>query len=119
MTGAARGTGGDVPGLSLHSSASVEVDVFSGAADERGTGDGVGTTVNGPLPAGTGDDGYRDAFEGTVLPSLRRSRWNAGLSAMPKDLFGQGLDFCFGFAVFTFNLLGDGLRDIVDPRKRT
>jgi len=23
------------------------------------------------------------------------------------------------FAVFTFNLLGDGLRDIVDPRKRT
>jgi peptide/nickel transport system permease protein len=22
-------------------------------------------------------------------------------------------------AVFTFNLLGDGLRDMVDPRKRT
>jgi peptide/nickel transport system permease protein len=22
-------------------------------------------------------------------------------------------------AVFTFNLLGDGLRDLIDPRKRT
>ena len=26
---------------------------------------------------------------------------------------------CLMFAVFTFNLLGDGLRDMVDPRRRT
>src|SRR5205814_9137654 len=33
---------------------------------------GVGTTVNVPLPAGTGDDGYRLAFDEVVAPALER-----------------------------------------------
>jgi len=44
----------------------------TGAADERGRGAGKGTTVNVPLPAGTGDERLREAFEAEVLPALER-----------------------------------------------
>ncbi|SER69588.1 arginase family protein [Natrinema salaciae] len=37
---------------------------------EQGTGDGEGYTVNVPLPAGTGDDGYRYAMDELVGPVL-------------------------------------------------
>lgn len=42
----------------------------TGAADERGRNAGVGATVNIPLPAGSGDEDYREAFERRVLPAL-------------------------------------------------
>ena len=42
----------------------------SGAANERGEGDGKGFTVNVPLSAGGGDGIYRGAFERVVLPVL-------------------------------------------------
>ena len=40
----------------------------TGTVDEHGTGDGTGYTVNVPLPAGTGDAGYADAFDRLVEP---------------------------------------------------
>ena len=43
----------------------------TGAARETGRGAGRGTTLNVPLPAGTGDEGYAAAIEGTILPALR------------------------------------------------
>ena len=43
----------------------------TGAASERGGGDGEGTTVNVPLAAGGGDAEYRQAFDDEVLPSIR------------------------------------------------
>lgn len=42
----------------------------TGAIHETGEGDGVGFTVNVPLPAGTGDQGYRHVFEEVVLPLI-------------------------------------------------
>jgi acetoin utilization deacetylase AcuC-like enzyme len=42
-----------------------------GRAADRGTGVGEGTTVNVPLPAGCGDEGYAYAFEQVVEPALR------------------------------------------------
>ena len=42
-----------------------------GAIDQVGTGPGAGFTVNVPLPAGTGNRGYREAFERVVLPVAR------------------------------------------------
>jgi len=45
-----------------------------GTVEQRGAGDGEGATVNVPLPAGTGDDGYRYAFERGVAPALERFR---------------------------------------------
>lgn len=41
----------------------------TGALAEVGTGPGLGTTINLPLPAGTAGDGYRLAFEEVVLPA--------------------------------------------------
>ena len=40
----------------------------SGELEQVGSSAGVGATVNIPLPAGTGDRGYRAAFEQLVLP---------------------------------------------------
>ena len=44
----------------------------TGAADETGVGAGEGATLNVPLPAGTGDDGYERAIRERVLPALSR-----------------------------------------------
>jgi acetoin utilization deacetylase AcuC-like enzyme len=44
----------------------------SGVVHETGEGKGRGATVNVPLPAATGDDGYRCVFEQVVVPVARR-----------------------------------------------
>jgi acetoin utilization deacetylase AcuC-like enzyme len=41
----------------------------SGAANERGEGQGSGFTLNVPLRAGGGDEVYRTAFEDVVVPA--------------------------------------------------
>ncbi len=43
----------------------------TGERDETGEGDGAGTTLNFPLPAGAGDPEYRDAFDELVAPAFR------------------------------------------------
>ena len=43
----------------------------TGAASERGAGDGAGATVNVPLRAGTSPGDFLAAFRGQVLPALR------------------------------------------------
>jgi acetoin utilization deacetylase AcuC-like enzyme len=65
----------------------------TGAAGERGRGAGQGATVNVPLPAGTGDDGYRRALEEDVLPALRDFApevllLSAGFDAWRRDPLG-------------------------------
>jgi acetoin utilization deacetylase AcuC-like enzyme len=44
----------------------------TGAADEMGAEDGYGTTLNLPLPYGTGDTGFQLLYDQVVLPALRR-----------------------------------------------
>ena len=65
----------------------------TGAADEIGVGDGMGATLNLPLPAGTDDEGYAAAIEGRVLPELRRFApdillLSAGFDAWKRDPLG-------------------------------
>ncbi|NEU58839.1 histone deacetylase [Halorussus sp. MSC15.2] len=43
----------------------------TGEIEETGEGEGAGTTLNVPLPAGAGDPEYRDAFDELVAPALR------------------------------------------------
>ncbi len=43
----------------------------TGAASETGIDAGAGATLNVPLPAGTGDEGYREVLDRQVLPRLR------------------------------------------------
>src|SRR6056297_272357 len=42
----------------------------TGDVDEVGEGDAAGTTLNAPLPAGSGDPEYRTAFDDLVAPAL-------------------------------------------------
>jgi acetoin utilization deacetylase AcuC-like enzyme len=46
----------------------------TGALHERGSGPGLGATVNLPLPAGCGDAEYAAVFERVLLPRLRSFR---------------------------------------------
>jgi acetoin utilization protein AcuC len=43
----------------------------TGSASERGTGPGEGSVINVPLPAGTGDEVWLEAFRAEVLPAVR------------------------------------------------
>lgn len=65
----------------------------TGAEHETGVGEGVGATFNVPLPAGTGDEGYREAIRGRVLPALRSFEpqvllLSAGFDAWQRDPLG-------------------------------
>jgi acetoin utilization deacetylase AcuC-like enzyme len=65
-----------------------------GTVAQRGAADGEGTTVNVPLPAGTGDDGYRFAFDRVVEPAVRGFRpdfilVSAGQDAAATDTHGR------------------------------
>ncbi len=65
----------------------------TGAAGEVGEGDGLGFTVNVPLPAGTREDVYAAAFAGVFLPVLREFEpelliVSAGYDAHVADLLG-------------------------------
>ncbi|WP_227352682.1 histone deacetylase family protein [Haladaptatus salinisoli] len=42
----------------------------TGEIDESGTDDGAGTTLNAPLPAGSGDPEYRTVFDELVAPAF-------------------------------------------------
>ena len=53
----------DVAYVSLHGDPARAYPYLTGFADERGSGRGLGSTTNVPLPAGTGDDEYLDALD--------------------------------------------------------
>lgn len=75
---------------------------LSGELEQVGSGKGAGYTVNIPLPAGTGDRGYRAAFEQLVLPIGYRFQpqlviISAGQDANWLDPLGQMLVSMNGF----------------------
>lgn len=66
----------------------------SGDMDEVGSGDGIGTTVNIPFPAGTTGDVYRSALDEVVLAELERFAptwllYSAGFDAHRADPLTQ------------------------------
>jgi acetoin utilization deacetylase AcuC-like enzyme len=65
-----------------------------GSRDQRGEDDGAEATINVPLPAGSGDETYRLAFERVVAPALARFRpefvlVSAGQDAAATDPHGR------------------------------
>ena len=78
----------------------------TGAPSERGTGAGLGTTLNVPLPVGCSDAQIYDALEDQLVPAAQKFHpdfifISAGFDAMRGDLLG-----CFdvtpeGFAALT------------------
>jgi acetoin utilization deacetylase AcuC-like enzyme len=57
----------------------------SGAADERGSGDGAGATLNLPMRAGAGDADVLRAYEALALPALEAFRPQALLISAGYD----------------------------------
>ena len=75
----------------------------TGALRERGERDGAGTTLNVPLPGGTGDEGYLRVFEEILQPHAEAFRpelilLSAGYDAHWKDLLGGMHVSAAGFA---------------------
>jgi acetoin utilization deacetylase AcuC-like enzyme len=65
-----------------------------GAITETGSGKGVGSTINVPLPAGSGTGAYRAAFDRIVLPALNAFKPEmivvaCGLDAGNHDALGR------------------------------
>jgi acetoin utilization deacetylase AcuC-like enzyme len=84
----------------------------TGAVGERGLDAGEGFTLNVPLPAGTGDEGYEEAIRGRILPALRRFApdaliVSAGFDAWQRDPLGGMRVTAEGFRAW-----GDWLRDL-------
>ena len=96
----------------------------TGGIDETGSGDGRGTTVNIPLPAGSGDGEYLGVFEQIIVPIVKRfspqlilvsagydGHWSDNLALMEVSITGfarmAGIikeladELCGGRVVFT------------------
>ena len=79
---------------------------FTGRADDKGTGKGLGTKINVPLPARSGDAQYKKAFEERLRPAALAFRpdlvlISAGFDAHEHDLLGQMKVSTEGFAELT------------------
>jgi len=61
---------------SIHADPATDYPFYWGHADERGEGEGAGTTLNLPLPQGTGWDDYAPALQ-TALDAI--VRWGAAM----------------------------------------
>ncbi|MGC4107592.1 MAG: histone deacetylase, partial [Thermomicrobiales bacterium] len=77
----------------------------TGNARETGIGDGRGTTMNVPLPAGTGDAGYLTALDTVVLPAIEAFApdlllVSAGFDAHWRDPLARMQVTTAGFAAF-------------------
>ncbi|HEU5468343.1 MAG TPA: histone deacetylase family protein [Steroidobacteraceae bacterium] len=76
----------DVLFVSLHGTPETEYPWFLGYADERGEGRGEGFTLNLPLAAGTGWDGYRAALV-TAVDAVRGYAPDALIVSLGVDTF--------------------------------
>ncbi len=88
---------------------------WTGAANEIGEGDGKGATLNVPLPAGSGDLEFLEAFEGKLRPAMDRFRpefvlVSAGFDSRTGDPLGRFRVTDEGFAKLTA-ILTDISRD--------
>lgn len=77
----------------------------SGTLEQVGSGTGEGYTINIPLPPGTGDRGYRAAFERIILPIGRQYR--------PQLIIvSAGQDACWLDPLAQMMMTMDGYRDL-------
>jgi acetoin utilization deacetylase AcuC-like enzyme len=87
----------------------------TGAAEERGRGDGEGFTVNVPLAAGGGDEAWLGGLDDLVVPTLERFApdllvVSAGFDAWRGDPLGGMRVTAAGFAAMGERLFGFAAR---------
>ncbi len=99
---------GSVLAISLHQDGLYPAE--SGSIDETGGGAGVGTTLNVPLPAGSGRGAHLSAVDRVVVPALERFRPEliviaCGFDAGALDPLGRMLLAAGAFGELTERLL--------------
>ena len=90
----------------------------TGGLLERGAGEGVGTTINLPMPVGATGDAYRQGWDDAVLPVVEvfDPDWlvlSAGFDAHRADPLTN-----LGLAVGDFADLTEAIIEVVPPRRR-
>ncbi len=80
---------------------------YTGAGEEVGAGEGEGFTLNVPLPAETGDEGYRLVFEEVVVPL-------AGAFAPDLLLISAGYDAHFADPLSGMLVTAGGFRTMTE-----
>jgi len=80
---------------------------WTGSAEETGEGAGKGATLNVPLPAGSGDSEFVEAYEGKLRPAMDRFRpdfvlISAGFDSRTADPLGR------------FRVTDDGFRRLTE-----
>jgi acetoin utilization deacetylase AcuC-like enzyme len=85
----------DVLFLSLHGNPDRAYPYFSGSAGETGEGEGIGYTINVPLPAGCDDETYTSALR-SAIPRVAQHAPDYVVVSLGIDTFmGDPLgDFC-------------------------
>jgi acetoin utilization deacetylase AcuC-like enzyme len=96
----------DVQFVSLHGAPDTEYPWFLGYADETGAGRGEGATLNLPLPAGTGWDGYRAALD-MAMAAIRRHAPDALVVSLGVDTFAGDPISAFKLESRHYPLIGE------------
>lgn len=95
--------------ISIHQDRLFPVD--SGMHNERGAGEGFGTNINVPLPAGSGDGAYWETIDRVVAPALRTFKpelvlVSSGFDPSAVDPLGRMSVTSEGFRGIAERLLG-------------
>ena len=82
----------------------------SGTLEERGTGDGLGSVINVPLPSGSGNGAYLETLRQVVAPALRAFRPDiilvaSGFDASFMDPLGRMMITTTGYRAMTAFML--------------
>ena len=104
----------DVQFVSLHGTPDTEYPWFLGWADERGEGAGEGHTLNLPLPAGTGWEGYRAALD-IALEAVARHAPDAIVVSLGVDTFAGDPISAFQLQTPHYPLIGARLASLGRP----
>jgi acetoin utilization deacetylase AcuC-like enzyme len=105
---------GDVQYVSLHADPAHAFPFFLGYADEMGAGDGVGATVNLPLPLGTDWDGYAPALA-RALQAISDFAPEIVVVSLGVDMFEDDPISGFRFRSADFDRLGQNLAQLALP----
>lgn len=97
-------TSGEVMYVSLHADPTEAYPYFSGYADETGAGEGAGSNLNLPLPAGTDDARYGAALDQALEKICRFAPRSLALSL--------GFDICLNDPLTTFRVTPDFFSEI-------
>jgi acetoin utilization deacetylase AcuC-like enzyme len=94
--------------ISIHQDRLYPLD--SGLRTEQGEGKGFGTSLNIPLPAGVGNDGYEKVFDSVVIPALYKFKPElifvaSGFDSCVYDPLGRMLLTANGYAKLTKKLM--------------